>query len=293
MGAQLAALPDGRVHFNHGPIDIIAQMDGPQSDSRERAILLAWSRFQTILEELCSELPLLRSPDRARWASLEGSIAKRMVLAVSQFDSFITPMAAVAGAVADELRELVCREERLRRVVMNNGGDTSLYLASGEECRFALVSDYENCQIGGTLRITASDGIQGVATSGWRGRSHSLGIADAVTVAAVDCATADAAATLIANAIDLPGHPGVHRTSASRLSPDSDLGNLLVTTHVDPLTGAEAATALSRGWSLASKLASRGVIESASMFLCGKSLVAEHGGQDPPALPRTQRNTSS
>jgi ApbE superfamily uncharacterized protein (UPF0280 family) len=32
-----------------------------------------------------------------------------------------------------------------------------------------------------------------------------------VTVLARDAATADAAATLIANAVDLPGHPGVER----------------------------------------------------------------------------------
>ena len=51
--------------------------------------------------------------------------------------------------------------------------------------------------------------MRGIATSGWRGRSFSLGIADAVTVLAATAAEADAAATVIANAVDLPGHPAI------------------------------------------------------------------------------------
>ena len=62
--------------------------------------------------------------------------------------------------------------------------------------------------------------MRGIATSGWRGRSFSLGIADAVTVLAATAAEADAAATMIANAVDLPGHPGDHaRAGRSDSSP--------------------------------------------------------------------------
>ena len=67
--------------------------------------------------------------------------------------------------------------------------------------------------------------MRGVATSGWRGRSFSLGIADAVTVLAATAAAADAAATIIANAVDLPGHPAIARRPASELEDDSDLGD--------------------------------------------------------------------
>ena len=66
--------------------------------------------------------------------------------------------------------------------------------------------------------------MRGIATSGWRGRSFSLGIADAVTVLADRAAAADAAATIIANAVDLPGHPAIVRVPACELAPDSDLG---------------------------------------------------------------------
>ena len=280
MKAQFATLPDGRVHFSHGPIDIVLQVDATDSISSERAIKIAWNRFQNVLEELCSELPLLRSPERAMWARLQGPIAKRMAVAVSGHDTFITPMAAVAGAIADELRDLICTEAHVRRAIVNNGGDVSLYLAPGNECQIGLVSNPDTGLAGGTLRISADDDIQGIATSGWRGRSHSLGIADAVTVAAADCATADAAATVIANTIDLPGHPGVRRSPASQLSPDSDLGDLLVTTDVQRISVAEAKMALSRGRSFASKLVTRGVIRSAAMFLSEESMVVGCLGQE-------------
>ena len=289
MKAQFATLPDGRAHFSHGPIDVIAQADAPVPVARERAIRTAWNRFQGVLEELCSELPILRSPDRTKWACLQGPVAKRMAVAVSDFEAFITPMAAVAGAVADELRDLICNETQIRRAIVNNGGDVSLYLAPGQECRIGLVSVPDAGLSGSSLRISADDDIQGIATSGWRGRSHSLGIADAVTVAAADCATADAAATIIANAIDLPGHPGVRRSPASELSPDSDLGDLLVTTNVAPLSADDARMALSRGWSFASELVAHGAIHSAAMSLCGETMVADHLGQGPPTKTSSVR----
>lgn len=284
MNAQFATLPDGRIHFGHGPIDIIIQVDASGSFSGERATRNAWCRFQNILEELTSELPLLRSPERAHWARLQGPIAKRMAAAVSRLDAFITPMGAVAGAVADELCDLICTEAQIRRAIVNNGGDVALNLAPGEDCRIGLVSNPDAGLAGGALRISADDGIQGIATSGWRGRSHSLGIADAVTVAAADCAIADAAATIIANTIDLPGHPGVRRIPARQLSPDSDLGDLPVTIDVQPLSSAESKLALSRGSSFASELVTSGVIRSAAMFLCGESMVVDHLQQGPMTM---------
>ena len=91
------------------------------------------------------------------------------------------------------------------------------------------------------------DPVRGVATSGRHGRSFTLGIADAVTVLAADAATADAAATLLANAVDLPGHPAIDRTPAVELAPDSDLGDRLVTVGVGHLADEEIEAALAAG----------------------------------------------
>ena len=121
------------------------------------------------------------------------------------------------------------------------------------------------------IAIRGSDPVRGVATSGWRGRSFSLGIAYAVTVLAGSGAAADAAATLLANAVDLPGHPGVTRRPARELSPDSDLGERLVTTGVGRLAPGEIRTALERGWRAAERLRRAGPIEAAALFLAGEA----------------------
>src|SRR5260370_29537491 len=96
----------------------------------------------------------------------------------------------------------------------------------------------------GTTTVYSEDLVRGIATSGWRGRSFSLGIADAVTVLAAQAAAADAAATIIANAVDLPGHPAIVRVPARELAPDSDLGDMPVTQGVGELAGEEVNQAL-------------------------------------------------
>jgi ApbE superfamily uncharacterized protein (UPF0280 family) len=120
-----------------------------------------------------------------------------------------------------------------------------------------------------------------VATSGARGRSHSLGIADSVTVLAHDAPAADVAATLLANAVDLPGHPAVTRAPACTLSPDSDLGLRLVTTHVARLDAADIADALDAGEAAARAMLARGLIGGALLVLQG---TARTFG-DMPLLP--------
>ncbi len=115
--------------------------------------------------------------------------------------------------------------------------------------------------------------MRGIATSGWRGRSFSLGIADAVTVLAVNASTADATATLIANAVDLPGHPNIWRVPADELQPDSDLGHRLVTRDVGELTPEEIAEALGGGVAYAQTLVRNGTIIAAALHLGGETRV--------------------
>lgn len=121
----------------------------------------------------------------------------------------------------------------------------------------------------GTVMLRAGDPVRGVATSGAGGRSHSLGIADAVTVLAQSAATADAAATMIANAVDLPGHPEIVRVPACEVSPDSDLGARAVTQEVGTLTACEIAAALEAGRSYAARLVARSIIQAACLSLRG------------------------
>ena len=334
MRAQFAILPDGRRHFHDGPIDLILEASGGRG-AVAAAYNAAAARFATILDELCLELPRLRAAAGAR---PEGVVARRMADAVACFASerFVTPMAAVAGAVAEEVLAAMVGAAPLDRAYVNNGGDIALHLASETGCdrppaipsplvgegkgggRFGLdaprrmeqrprlpptpalphngggsarrrrlssIGGHDNgasFTIGliarpdrpalfGKARITARDAARGIATSGWRGRSFSLGVADAVTVISSKASLADAAATLIANAVDLPDHPAISRAPAVSRDPQSDLGDRLVTLAVGPLSAGEVATALDRGVAEARYWLERGHIAAAALSLCGRT----------------------
>ena len=264
----VAALPGGRLHLQHGPIDLVVRAEGDPAACRAAYAALV-ARFATVLGELCDELPTLRA--EIGTGPVRGEIAARMVAAVLPHggSGFITPMAAVAGAVADEMLASMTAAARLQRAYVNNGGDIAVYLAPGEVFRTGLVGRPDRPALFATAEISASDGIGGIATSGWRGRSFSLGIADAVTVCATSAAEADAAATVIANALDLPGHPGVHRAPARSIQADTDLGNRLVTRHVGTLRPGEAEIAVQAGARVAESLLASRLIAAAVLHCQG------------------------
>lgn len=273
MSAAGAMLPDGRLHLHHGPIDLVIGAEGP---GRHAALARATRRFRTVLEELAAELPLLRRPLEG-WP--EGRVARRMARAVAPFRGvFVTPMAAVAGAVADEIAAEM-RGPGVTKIHVNNGGDIAFHL-EGRETVTALSP-------AGEIRLTADEARQvgGIATSGWRGRSHSLGIADAVTVLAATAAAADVAATLVSNAVNLPGHPAIDRAPASTLSPDSDLGERPVTTGRGALAEACVRRALARGARAAEAYRAQRLLHSACL-----TLDETHSIVGPlPALPPAER----
>jgi len=256
-------LPDGRrLHMRNGPIDLVVEATGTPAEIT-KAYQQARAAFPAILGNLASELNILRAPSTD--AIAVDSIAQSMLKTAAGFANrgFVTPMICVAGAVADHILAAMTQGRRLDRAYVNNGGDIALFLAPGQTFDVGICTDPMTGKLASTTRITPEDNIQGIATSGWRGRSHSLGIADAVTVLARSAAQADAAATLIANAIDLPDHPQIHRSPANDLAPDSDLGARLVTTNVGPLTQAEADHALAKGHALAQDMVANSQIIAA------------------------------
>jgi len=267
MNAPVAALlGDGaRLHLQHGPIDLIVGADAPLPEGRKSAFEAAARRFDTILNELVSELPLLR-----RAVGLQGPkgvIAQRMHRAARPFfpEVFVTPMAAVAGAVADEVLSAMVASTTLSRAYVNNGGDIALHLGKGTQYN-AAIAGLDGASYG-RIAIDTTTGVRGIATSGRGGRSLSLGIATSVTVLAKNAAAADVAATLIANAVDLLGHPAITRIPACDLDPDSDLGARPVVTHVGPLRPSGVALALSAGAATAHDMCDRGLILGAALFL--------------------------
>lgn len=272
-------LSDGRrLHLSHGPIDVVLEAWGEPGE-----VALAYAQaeavFPDILPALARELPILRAGDPALWEKLEGPVARRMAQACLKFPGvFVTPMASVAGAVADHLRDRLVAGRDLAKAYVNDGGDIALYLTPGQTLVCGVVAEIAAPALDARIRLQAGMGIGGVATSGRAtkgqgGRSFSLGIADAVTVLAEDAATADAAATLIANAVDLAGSGKISRVPAIELDPDSDLGARPVTVAVGALSSVETALALDNGLALAEQFRARGAIAGAFLALSGERRV--------------------
>lgn len=264
-------LADGRrVHLHDGPIDLILEAWGPP-DAVRAAHRAAAARMNGLLDELCLELAILRAPVGDPSPVAVGPVARRMDQAVRPYadECFITPMAAVAGAVAEAVLAAMVQAAPLDRAYVNNGGDIALHLAPGESFTSGIVDRPDRPSLIGTARVEARDAVRGIATSGRHGRSFSLGIADAVTILAAGAADADAAATIVANAVDLPGHPDIVRVPADSLDPDSDLGSRLVTRDVPLLPAAERDRALHGGLRRAAGLIRAGRIVAASLHLQG------------------------
>jgi uncharacterized protein len=286
MSPTRALIHDGRQHFQHGPIDLVIGADGDAAVV-QAAHEAAWQRFGTVLTDLVAELPALRRPVRGPCA-LRGGIAQRMWLACRPHHAeYITPMAAVAGAVAQEIIGFYQRPG-IDRAWVNNGGDIALHLAPGASLRIGLFADLARLdarQLDAGLSLDAHFSVQhewpvrGIATSGWRGRSFSMGIADSVTVLARTAADADAAATMIANAVNVDD-ARIQRAPASSLKDDTDLGDLPVTIDVPTLPAESVQAALRAGLERARALQSRGLIWSAALICQGRCARAE-----PPAAP--------
>lgn len=262
------------MHFAHGPIDLIIGAEGETEAVRD-AHAAAWTRFQSVLPELVGELRLLRTAVGPS-CPLHGLVARRMWHACAPYRcGFITPMAAVAGAVADEVIAHY-RQPGIARAWVNNGGDIAVHLAPGARVRVGIVTDpgthrllQGQAALDAGFAIEYEDAARGIATSGWRGRSFSMGIADSVTVLADTAADADAAATVIANAVNVD-HALIERSPANALKDDTDLGDRLVTTHVPPLPPETIAEALFRGLQHAIGLKRQGLIREAALFCQGE-----------------------
>jgi hypothetical protein len=283
QGAVRRRLDGGRWHFQHGPIDCIVAVDG-DAHAVAAAVGRAWSRFQPLLAELAAELPLLRADLSALTAPLcspRGPVAQRMVAACRPHAAggrFITAMAAVAGSVAEELIAAF-DDPAVARASVNNGGDIALRLQPGTSFAIGVCADPLRGRfatpLDGRFTIDSTSAVRGIATSGWRGRSFSLGIADSVTILAPSAAAADAAATIVANAVDVDD-PRIVRAPASALRDDSDLGDRLVTRDVPPLPDALVAHALARGAAEARAQVAAGRIVAAVLSLQGRwSVVGE------------------
>lgn len=264
-----AMLPDGRLHLRDGPVELVIGIEGVRPavlQAREAAC----AALEGLLPALAHELPLLRMPLLGKPPALRHPVARRMAEAAwPHRAAFITPMAAVAGAVAEHVLAAIAAVPGIQLAHVNNGGDIALHLSPASTLRVGLVEGPQAGVPDDLAVIRGRDAVRGIATSGWHGRSFSRGIADAVTVLAARAPEADAAATVIANAVDAD-HPAILRAPADSLDPDSDLRDLPVTTHVGELPAAVVEEALDRGEASAERLLARGLVLGVCLRLKGQ-----------------------
>ena len=181
------------------------------------AYLNAKNYFETLLEELVLDLTLLKK-EVVLNRKFNNRISQSMQDAAERFiPSYITPMAAVAGSIADNILKVLIDNTHLEKAYVNNGGDISFYLNENQTMKGSLAAIPNMI-----TEIKHKNSSRGIATSGWRGKSFSRGIADSVTVLAKNAAIADAAATMIGNAVDIYDHPNIKKKPANFIYDDSD-----------------------------------------------------------------------
>jgi ApbE superfamily uncharacterized protein (UPF0280 family) len=201
-------------------------------------------------------------------------------------------MAAVAGSVAEEVLAAMIFPAHVSRAYVNNGGDIAFHLAPAEQFVVGMIERPDRPSLFGTATVQHHSRVRGIATSGWRGRSFSLGIADAVTVLAETASRADAAATVIANAVNLPAHPAIVRQPARDIAPDSDLGDILVTRAVSALSVPEICEALAAGARVAEELRTVNLISSAALALQGHVRILSSQDNMPSTQMHLDRSDS-
>lgn len=203
-------------------------------------------------------------------------VVARAARACRAVDEDLTPLAAVAGAVADSVADAALALGA-DKVVVNNGGDVALRLGPGQSLRVGLrppsADGREPAPLLGSLRLSASDGVGGVATSGWGGRSLSSGVADLATAWAPSAALADAAATTLGNAAQAEGASEIR--PAVEIDPDCGLGEQAITTGVARLSETQRARALAGARGRAQGLHADKLIAGCVVMVQGDALLLD------------------
>lgn len=235
-------LKPGQVFVDFGPVSMVitASRNGEGDTQLCRA---AFPVIAACLEDLRPSLEMLRRyPPQVELEQLTGA-GETMARAVLRTgDPWLTPMAAVAGTVADAVADFLFAQGA-EKVTANNGGDIALRLSPGQSLGLGVLYDLERGGVDRVVHLTAEKGVGGVATSGLGGRSLTTGIASGVTVFSRRCAQADALATLLADRSCIDS-PAVHTRLAGELDPDSDIADLPVVVSVEPLSREEKERAL-------------------------------------------------
>ncbi len=268
---RIMPLPGDRaILAENGPLRMVIQAWQGPDPRLELAMEAAKYAFEC-LERVAGQLAeLKRRPGDIHVLPPE-PISREMIASVRAVgDADLTPMAAVAGTLADAVADWLFRQG-LSRVIVDNGGDIAIRLAAGETTRVGLRPEIQHQQISHVLTVDGRHSSWGVCTSGLGGRSFTCGFASAVTAIARTSSLADAAATSVANACFVEG-ADVLQVPAEKLDPNTDIPGLLVTVSRGSLSPAQTSEALLKALKKAEQLTQKGVIWGAIVAI-GKQVV--------------------
>jgi ApbE superfamily uncharacterized protein (UPF0280 family) len=196
---------------------------------------------------------------RERMSLITNPLALKMIASVQAVgDADLTPMAAVAGTIADAVADFLF-QRGMTRVVVDNGGDIAIRSCDGEPVAVGIRPQVDHPGISHTVVLGPERTAWGVATSGIGGRSLTRGVLEAATVVAGDASLADAAATAVANASYI-ADSAVVRKPAEAIDPHTDIAGLDVTVRVDPLAEESKELAIDQALRRAEELIGRGVM---------------------------------
>ena len=250
---------DRKLYIEYGPTNLEIEVT---NDNHIEIYQFILSIFKDKFDELAKEKDKLKRKTLAK-RKFNSEIGKIMQKSTEIFlPKFITPMAAVAGSLSESLLNDLLKNFVLDKIYINNGGDVAIYSSENKNFTFSVG---KNSEI--QIFLEKISGHYGVATSGWKGRSFSFGIADSVTVVAKSASIADAAATMIANDINIDYHPNIKKENATIIYEETDLKDKLITTNVGFLNHSEIKMALNKGKSSANILINKKIILSALLNL--------------------------
>jgi ApbE superfamily uncharacterized protein (UPF0280 family) len=251
---------------------------GPRTDVARRAALQGvdyLERIARLRTDLCR--PVLK----VEWSGTDDLVQAMIAAAQAVGDADLTPMAAVAGTLADGVADWLV-ERGMTRVIVDNGGDLAIRLAPGETVSVGVRTDIHRPEVTHILELDDRSSSWGVTTSGLGGRSFTRGIASAVTAVAHRANYADAAATAIANACWVPD-PAIRQVPARLLDPDSDIPQLPVTVGVGALSPGAFARAVARAVDKSDALTHCGVVLG-SLVAAGGLVTITEGLEDMLAV---------
>jgi len=265
-------LDGGQILAECGPMRLViaAWLGGiPQ---RELCIRAAEEAF-LLLERIARQRRLLSRLYRAVPGDLEDFLAMKMIRSVLAVDEALTPMAAVAGTIADGVAAFLSRRG-MTKVIVNNGGDVAIGTGPGVSVNVGIRPDLAQSGIEDILTLGDERPSWGVATSGLEGRSLTQGVASAATIIAGSASLADAAATCVANASYVEDETVIRRP-AEELDEQTDIPGIAVTIQAGPFTEEKKDLALSGAMNKAEEFINKGLIFGAYIVVDGKVMMTD------------------